>query len=156
MLLRNLEQIRDRIHEPLPPGLWHPSQEIKRKSNYASSFSFVINSLVISLVPCVGHFCTEWKKSIKNGVSCGREMRHHGVCCYWEPGERGQPGRAGAVTACAWLFTRAELGGQPCLDCPAQAGQSCLEFRRGERGGDYSDRLHPAWSLDTRRHHGRK
>ena len=39
MLLQNLEQIRDRIHEPLPlrPRLWHPSQEIKTKSNCASS-----------------------------------------------------------------------------------------------------------------------
>ena len=51
-------------------------------------------------------------------------------CCYLEPGELDGLARRGAVTACAWLFTRAKLGGQP---CPAQAAQSCLEFRRGER-----------------------
>lgn len=68
-----------------------------------------------------------------------------------------------AVTACAWLFTRAALGGQPCLGwglglALAQAAVGCLEFRRGERRGVTSDRLHPTpvWSLDTRRHPGEK
>ena len=148
MLLQNLEQIRDRIHEPLILALASDTRLKKLKENPIMLLAFfTFNSMVYKY-----RFCEEIK-SKKPVFSCDREMRYHRLLLVraWWAGLA----RRGSVTACAWLFTRAELGRQP---CPAQAAQSCLEFRRGERGeqrgGDSSDRLHPApaWSLDTRRH----